>query len=308
LSQKPARAPTTLPARNGQALRRAVHRPALALAFYLPGVLIALLASLPLQRDLERDAQGGPWVDQLASRNWPAALLELLGLRATSLALDEPPSTEMAQLLLTVVTSLSTVGLGLLIHGLLYSYLAGGLLAALRGEPGHFWTHCRRWFWPMARLGLLDLTILTAVTVVGLVLLAALNFTPPGTLPIAAAALAVLLLLLNGILEVARAALVGRPDRRAVGALRQTLGLFVSPRALGAALLLWLLLALLSSVLVAASIALQLANLPIPLTIIAAQGLAFANAWLKVSRLAVAVQLDQAISGASAFPPAQLSA
>ena len=298
-------APTISPPNYGQAVRRAVRRPALALALYLPGALIALLASLPLQRDLRRYAPGGPWLDQLASGNWPAALLESLGLRAASVAFDEPPPTDMVPLLLTTVTSLSTVGLGLLVHGLLYSWLAGGLLAALRGDPGGFWAHCRRWFWPMVRLGLLDLTVLTAVSVFGLVLLAALLGTTPGTFPVAVAALAVLLLLLNGILEVARAALVGRPDRRALGALRQALGLFISPDVLGAALLLWLFLALLGLVLVMAAVMVQLVNSPTLLTIIVAQALAFLTAWLKITRLAVAVELHQAINASRASPPAQ---
>jgi hypothetical protein len=72
-----------------------------------------------------------------------------------------------------------------------------------------------------------------------------------------------------------------------------------------AALLLWLFLALLGLSLVAAAVVLPLANLPTLLTVIAAQGLAFATAWLKLTRLAIAVELHRAISAASASPPAQ---
>jgi hypothetical protein len=295
--------PTTARRPSGWALYRAFRRPVLALPLYLPGALIGLLASLLLQRGLERYSRSGPWVGQLASVDWPGALVELLGPRAAVEALGEPVSPELVGLGLTALSSLATLALGLLVHGLLYSGFSGGLLAVLRDEPGSFWAHCRRRFWPQARLGLLGLALLGLVVGLGIGLLVAFPPRQLRTLLLAVGALAALLLVLNGLLELARAALVARPDRRARSALVRSLQLFRQPGLLLAALLLWLALALLGLVLAVAGVAVHLANLaPLP-TSLGFQIIAFAGAWLKLLRLAVAVDLGGALNLASGRPP-----
>jgi hypothetical protein len=291
---------------NRSAVERVVGRPLLALALYLPGALLGLLASLPLQAGLERFSRGGPWVGQLASRDWLAALTELSGQQAAGLALGEAPSGELVQLVLTALGSLATVGLGLPLHGLIYSFASGGLLARLRGESGGFWRHCRAWFWPQARLGLLGLLLLGLELALGLGLLVVLALSSREALALGVGALAALLLGLNGLLELARAGLVARSDRRARYALARSVQLLGRPRRLLVALLCWLGLALLGAVLAAAGAALHLTSLPpLPLAL-GFQIVAFAGAWLKLLRLAVAVELsDRLNSGRSPAPRAQ---
>src|SRR5262249_38654646 len=142
---------TVLPATVDPAPGRSGHltpfqvlrRPLLTLPLYLPGSLIGLMATLPLQSGLQRYSQSAPWLGPLPRVDRPAGLVDLLGKRAANEALGEAPSAELLRFGLTVLGSLATLALGVLVQGLVYSFVCGGLLARLRGESGTFWRHCR---------------------------------------------------------------------------------------------------------------------------------------------------------------------
>jgi hypothetical protein len=282
---------------------RALRRPLLALALYLPGALLGLLATLPLRGELERYSRSGPWVARLARPDWPAGLVELVGQVAAWQALGEAPAPELMRLGLTALGSLATLALGLLVHGALYTYASGGLLTGLRGEPGSFRQHCGRWFWPQARLGLFGLGLFGLATTLVLALLVVLAPQRFRTLALTLGLLAALLLALNGLLELARASLMASSDRRAHRALGRSLRLLARPRNLLVALLCWLGLALLGAALAALAAVLHVVTLPPLLLALGLQLVAFASAWLKLLRLAVAVDLSARLSAARPLAP-----
>ena len=285
-----------------QAWRAALARRRLALALYLPGALLALTSTAPLFGGLAAISAAGLPLGGLVEGDYLNALVELVGPLAAERALPErPPDGEpveaLAGLLLAPLLALATVPL----HGLAYTFLSGGLLEALLGRGRPFWAACRHWFWPLLRLGLLGWLLSTGLLGLSLTLLPGLDPSRLDRPVLPLAGLLAALLYLNGLLELARADLVARADRRAGRALARALALPGRPRLLLAALLLWLGLALLGAVFLALGGALLLA---VPATALVAafviqQALALLGAWLKLLRLAVAVELAQA---AETFP------
>lgn len=277
-----------------RAWRTALARRRLALALYLPGLLLALVSTAPLFGGLAALAAAGLPLDGLVAGDYLNPLIELAGPLAADRAWpNRPPGSEPGQapagLLLAPLVALVAIPL----HGLLYTFLSGGLLAALLGHEGPFWAACRHRFWPLLRLSLLGWLPSVGLFGLGLTLLSSLDPDQLERPLLPLAGLLAALLYLNGLLELARADLVTRGDRRAWRALVRALALPTQPGLLLTALLLWLGLALLGAALLALGAALPLL---VPAAALAAafvvqQALALLGAWLKLLRLAVAVEL-----------------
>jgi hypothetical protein len=273
----------------------------LALALYLPGALLALFSAGPVLAGLMTLATAGPTLEALVAGDYLNLLVELAGARAAAEALpDYQPAVDPSGLLAGLAGALLLALIGLPLQGLAYCYLSGGVLQALLGRPGSFWGGCRRWFWPLLRLGVLGVLLYAALGSLVLMLL-----PPPAARNIDRALPPLILLLsaalgLNSLLELARADLVAREDRRAVRALGRALALLAQPGRLLSVLLLWALLALLGAAFWALSGALLLAvpTAALAATFLLQQALALAGAWLKLLRLAVAVELTGAASSA----------
>jgi hypothetical protein len=268
----------------------------LVLALYLPGLLLALLSALPALLGLRALAQLGPWDARLAEGDFASLAVEVVGsvlVRRTLPSDGFEPALATAGL--AGLTAVLVVLIGLVLHGLCYSFLVGGVLARLAGGAhSPFWAACRRWFWPMLRFGLLAMLFGFLSSGLLLLALALLPGSDPAAWSFRLLALAGWLACLNGLFELARADLVLRGDPRASRALGRALALpFRRPRRFLLALLLWIALALLSALYAGLHGGTLLL---VPATAVAAsvllqQLLALLAAWLKLLRLAVAVEL-----------------
>lgn len=290
---RPAPAPSPL-VLLGEALQAGWASSYLALALYLPSALLGALAALPVLVGSVSLARLGGWASRVAQGDLATFALEVAGASAgggQTTALPPEVGLAAAGAGLGVLLALG----GVLLQGLAYTFLAGGVLERLGAQaaPPPFWRACRRWFWPMLRFGVLALAVfvLAAVLAGGAVALLPLGGVSGRLAGLLVAG--VWLGLVNGTLETARAQMVvgGTPGaRRALG---RTLGRLGRPGFVGRALLVWLALAagggLLWSLAAPALVA-------VPATALVGaffsqQVAALANAWLKLVRLSVAVQL-----------------
>lgn len=276
--------------RLGDAARVAARRRRLALALYLPSLLLGLLATIPIFLVGENLARLGPWTARLAAGDFLNMLSEvaLLG-RAEGV----PPEARLAAANYTWAIVL--LPLGILLQGLLYNLLSGAVLEGLAGQtPDSFGDALRRWAWPSLWFGLLALPLYLVLAAAGLWLVVWLPLGDVISWPRLLPAVA-WLAYLDGMLELARADMVARGDRRALRSLGRTLALASRPGLLLRCAGVWLLLGL-------ASVAFSLLNgnvipgLPPvwPLLLLATQALALAGAWLKLLRLSVALPLARA--------------
>lgn len=274
------------------ALGGAVSHWPLALALYLPSLLIALATALPFFLGMVALSALGPWVDLIARGSYLEAGIEMgAGLRPAGVSPGGlPPRLNAA--LAGVSLAVLLVFPGLLLQWLAYTLLSGGVLARLVGvQSASLWRLCWEWFWPMLRLGMLGFLLLVFLGGLGTTLLALAPET--GALPLASLALLAWLASVNGLLELARAELVLRGGRSARAALARALRDLARPSSPLRALLAWLVLAALGAALWALGAAAQ-ALVPAPHLagiLVFSQALALLGAWLKLLRLAVAVEL-----------------
>lgn len=317
----------------GQALLLAGRHWPLALALYVPGALLGLATALPVLAAAGSLAPLGPWLARVLDGDAPSLLLELAGTAGGS----QPSNEALAALQATGLwlgVAVMLLALALPIQGLLYTLLAGGVLAALASRPPEgqlhapalssaatsitgdsspelltetpptgFWQECQHWAWPMLRLSLLGFV---AFVVLGAIGSGAIGLALQGVGIEATTLMALVWLgLLNGALELARADLVVGETRSVSRVLGRALAVLFTPRRLAAALPLWLGLTLAGSAQLGLAIAV-LGALPLDwvLPSLVLQQLAFLlGAWLKLARLAGAVALAQSSNQASSRHP-----
>lgn len=275
----------------GGAALVALRRWRLALALYLPSLLLGLLAAAPVFLAGDALARLGPWTARLAAGDFLNTFFELSAMR-----LGQEPPAEARAAVGDLVQAVLVLPLVILLHGLLYNLLAGGVLAGLSGQSADsFWRALRRWAWPMLWFGLLALPLFLALGGLGLTLVALLPLGEALTWLQLVLALA-WLACLDGLLELARADMVARGDRRALHALGRALALPARPGLFLRVLAVWLLLGLAGLVfaLLNGNVTLGLPAVWPLLLLAATQALALAGAWLKLLRLAAALGLARA--------------
>jgi hypothetical protein len=155
----------------------------------------------------------------------------------------------------------------------------------------------------MLRLGLLAMVVFGLLLAIGggFLVRALDSRDEPWSL---ALSLALWLSVLNGFLELARADLVVGSHRGAARALGRAFALPGRPRLLASALLLWALLGLLGAAHVAVG-SVMVASVPASALLpafLAQQAVAFLGAWLKLLRLATALNLAAAARPAAVDP------
>jgi hypothetical protein len=257
----------------------------LAVPLYLSTLVLGLIPTTVAMLGLVPLAGDRPWRVDLLSAGWMNVVAEMV--MSAVYARDAP---QIVLLLATVLLVLPLVMLGQLVA---YSFLAGGILEALRGGPParmSFWAACRRWFWPFLRLSLLGGVLVMMAGVLGAVLSSlARPVIGPDISALLHYALQAIVL---GWLELARAMMVTESDRSVGAALRRASRVAFRPLVL----LVWLLIALPGAGLVAVALlppAVEDSYAPVELVQALAFGqiVAFIGAWTKVVRLAVATRI-----------------
>ena len=310
-ASRPAWSPPWVVVRLGRAARAAAVEWRLALALYLPTLLLALVAAAPIFVGSLALATLGRWAALLAQGDHLEVLLEAANaLAATDALPGEAPPTALATAGLGLVLAIVLAFSAWLVQGLAYTFVAGGILDRLAARPPRragpaersnprgesFWTACRRWFWPMIRFGLLAGVIWAALGGLGVAAIGLIGETTATTLPLKALAALAWLGCCNGLLELGRAHLVLGSDRSAGRALGRALRAPVRPRFFLGAVLLWLILAAagLAFARVAAGLAVAIPATSILVAFVVQQVAALIGAWLKLLRLALAVELAAA--------------
>lgn len=285
-------------------LRTAVRRWRLAFALALPGALIGLLAAVPMLLGMRALAAAGPWPLRLADGDALNALIELGAPLLTGVAAAAPDSARRGALL-GALASLGLVCGGLVLEALAYAWLVGGVLERLAGRRERaVLVAGRHWFGPMLRYSLSATPLFLAILGLGAGLLALLASARPPAVWLLVLAL-LWLSLADGLLEVGRASLVLGGERRARQGLLTALALLARPRLLAPATLAWLALAALGLLHLIGSAAL-LAAVPASasgVTFAAGQVLALLGAWLKLLRLALALELARGLPRARSAEP-----
>lgn len=285
----------------------------LAAPLYLATLVLGALPTTVAVAGLGLLAADRPWRDGLLDAGWLNLAAEIMLAAAGGDGAGGVALTWLALGLLFPAVAL--------VQLVAYSFLAGGIIAALGRPPSSsrrtaaeppapaaprddrpsFWAACRRWFWPNLALTLFGGAVLLAGAGLGAILASLLGGTV-GPTP-AFVLQAALQALVWGWLEAARATLVVE-GRRGIGpALRRGLAVARRPVAVVA----WLLLALPSvGALAAAAFPPQL---PDPTTaaglvvaLLYGQAVVYLGAWTKVVRLAVARRLVEA-TAADRPPP-----
>ena len=192
------------------------------------------------------------------------------------------------------------LALGVLLQGLLYNILAGGVLEGLAGRPSRsFWRDCWHWAGPMLLFAAAGALVMLLLGGLGLSLVA---FLPAESLVslLAKPLIAVLWLgCLNGLFEFARADMVLRGDRQPLAAIGRAFGLLGRPGLFLQALAIWLVLAVLGAVFWGATGA-GVGAVPVDrpaLGLIVGQVFALGGALLKVIRLGIALAMADSVRG-----------
>jgi len=301
----------------------------LALPLYLTTLLLGAIPTTVAMYGLWLLAGDRPWRGDLLGPGWLNLAVEVL---LTAVRGGGSAGTALIWLALSLLLPLA-----LLAQVVAYSFLAGGILEALRGDalrgplagealrrdasrtpmPGAagtgagvlsgsptaaraaFLRACRRWFWPSFRLSLLGASIFLTALVAGSVVAALVGgLVGPN---VAFALQFIMQALVWGWIEATRAVMVADGQRSVGTALWR--GLRVAARPLS--LVAWLLLALPSSALLLAAIMppapSDAASVGGLLTVLLyGQGVAFLGAWTRVVRLTVALRL---VAGARVRQP-----
>ena len=280
----------------------------LALLLYLPSLLLALGPASVTGLGLWVLAGDRPWPSALLGGDWANQAVELVGASAAPARLGGEASGGVGAAVGLAALTVPLGGIALLLQGLAYNFLAGGILERLRdGAHACFWGGCRRWFWPFLRLGMLGMALFGLLAMIG-----GLALGPLGT-DLAAILGASWLAVLAGWLELARAGMVARAERSAVRALGRATRAVFAPRFLPHLLANWFALGLVGLALLAAQAWALGAFGPSQegdsalawvVAAVASQALYLAGAWLKVARLATALALDGESPGVTNLPPA----
>jgi hypothetical protein len=260
----------------------------LAVPLYLAALLLGLVPTTTMMLGLTWLASDRPWRADLLGPGWLNVVVEIV-MGATRG--EGAPGVALLALGIGLLLPLTLLG-----QVAAYSLLAGGILESLRAGNGPcqpFWSACRRWFWSSFRLSLIGVAIVIVLMGLG-ALLARFARSVIGP-DIAALLQYALVAICLGWLELARALMVTAADRSVGRSLRGAGRIAVRPLVI----VLWLALSVPGSGLLLASIvppAIENPYSPIGLMQALAFGqlVAFAAAWTKVVRLAVAVGLASA--------------
>jgi hypothetical protein len=273
-----------------QGMASALRRWPLALALYVPGLLLSLVATAPVLLGVDALGRMGPWAARLAEGDVGNVLFELTGGQQ-----GLPP--EVGAAFGGVLLGTAVLLLAVPLQGLMYNVLVGGVIDHLAGRStGSFWSACRRWAGPMIRIGLAGFALFLLLAIAGLIVLAIVPL--PGSIswwlePLLAG---LWLAVLNGLLETARAGMVAGEDPGAMRALGKAFSLLSRSGLVLPTLGLWLALGLASGAYAVVS-AFGVSSVPAnaPLAIFAVQQLfAFAGAIVKLVRLGAAVGVSRA--------------
>jgi len=201
----------------GFGLNQTIRHWRLWLPLYVANLAVSVLATLPVWLQLRALIGHRPWATTFMDH--PVEfLIEAQGALGTT-RLDTLGQYSLNWLPPVVVIA----AVVLLTNSLAYAWLSGGVLESLAagtfGGWSAFWSACRRWFWPFARLWVISLAALAVSLGLGAGLL---SFLPPGSIWQIAGGfilLTVLVLGTNAIFEYARIGAVAHGDR---GMLRAT--------------------------------------------------------------------------------------
>jgi hypothetical protein len=277
-----------------RALAAAVSHRRLVLALYLPSALLALVTAAPVFLAAHTLSLLGPWVPRAAEGGQLRFLLEVGASNAASSMLEEPPLPELTGAARGVLVGALGALFGVFLQGLAYNVVAGGVLERLAKSPdGSFWNACRHWVWPMLRFGILALLGLLALGGAGMALIAVLPGSAPSSLLAKVGGAVLWLALVNGTLELGRADMVVRRDRRAARALVRAIALPARPALFLQAVTLWAALAAVGAAYWGFTGA-ALATIPttaVFAAFAAHQVVAALGAWLKLARLALAIEV-----------------
>ncbi len=276
----------------GRAILSASRHWPLALALYLPGLLLGFLSALPVYAGALGISETGTWIDRSLAGGYPNVLVDVLAAASHARLVGEnaPPLAQEATR--AFLAGAAVAVLAVFVQGLIYNGMVGGILARLDPEkPRSFWSSCREWGWPMLRIGLLGAVLAIALVVVVLAL--AVSLAGPASVPMGLLLAGLILAYFNGALELARADAVARDDRRAARTLARAMTLSGRGRVLAAVPPVWLLLTLLGALVVGVQGGLLVAvpaGALAPAFLVAQLG-ALLGAWTKLLRLAFAVEL-----------------
>lgn len=284
-----------LPTIVGRAVRSAIAHWPLALALYLPGAIIALASTVPIFLSSSALAHMGPWAARAAEGGYLELVLEMgISEDAARLLPETPPPSDLSAAVASAALGLLLGILGVLLNGLAYTVLSGGILECLAGRrDSGFRGACWRWTWPILRLSAAAVAIFLVVVVAGLELWGLVpGDGPHGTLAKAAVTV-VGLSYVDGTIELARASMVVGADPRVMGALSRAVALPAQPALFLRAAAAWVFLAVLGTVywgiVVAALTAVP--AMAVGPAFVLQQVLMLAGAWTKLLRLAVAAGL-----------------
>jgi hypothetical protein len=289
----------------GRALAVAVRHWWLAFVLLLPSTLVAMLTAIPVFLGAHIFSALGPWVLRAAEGGYLEVALEVSASSAAGRLLGEPPPPEVAGVARSLAVAALGVLLGVFWHGLAYNVLAGGVLERLAGTPRFsFWNACQYWAWPMVRFGVLALLGLLTLGGAGVALIAMLPGGGLASLLAKAFGGVLWLALVNGLLEFGRASMVIRRDPSAARALARALALPARPVVFVQAAALWAMLATVAAAYwsLAGAVATAIPATSVAAAFSAQQVVAALGAWLKLIRLAVAVEV--AFEAAETLPVA----
>ncbi len=281
----------------GRAGTAALERWWLLVALYVPNALLAAVAAVPAFFGALALASTGPWVGETVDGGYPNVFLELAASLSGAAALREQPADALAAAGTGALLALAFALLAVPLQWLAYTLASGGVLAALAGTATvGWWGECRRWFWPYLRFGILAALLVGLIGGLGA---AAIAVAPGGDAPLLVTKLVFVGLWMScasGLMEVGRADMMVRQDRRALRAVGRALAALVRPRWLLQAAGVWVALGFLGWLFVSlgGAVLVGVPALALVAAFVAQQALAVAGAWLKVARLSAAVQLAQA--------------
>ncbi|MHB1005904.1 MAG: hypothetical protein ACYC3S_09720 [Chloroflexota bacterium] len=274
----------------------------LLLPLYVPSLLLGLVSAVPLYAAGQALASLGQWTEKIADGNAATVLME------TSLAVAANGQTVGQDLPREVVGALASFGvaawivvLGVLLQGLVYNVLVGGVLEKLAGRTARpFWGACWRWTGPMLLFAAAGALIMLLLGGLGLALIIILPAGDLAGLLVKPLVAGLWLGCLNGLFELGRADMVVRDDRRALAALGRAFALLARPSLFLQALAIWIALVVLGAaywVVVGVGIGAMPVNIP-ALGLFIGQVLALGGAMIKLVRLAVALTLAETARGA----------
>ncbi len=180
----------------------------LLLPLFGANLIVSVLATIPVWLRLRALIGHRPWATTLMA-NPVEFFIEAQG------ALGTTRLVESGQYNLNWLPPVAIFAVVVLLaNSLAYAWLSGGVLESLVTGSGSFWTGCRRWFWPFARLWAISILALAITLALGALLVSRVAPGTPWQIIAAAILLSTLVLGTNAVFEYARIGAVVRGDRK----------------------------------------------------------------------------------------------